>query len=63
MSVPTEADRYLDIVRENVASAVTTLSRIVIERVDGYDEYNATFKNTLKETLIALIEMREQLLY
>lgn len=61
MSVQTEADRLLDLVRERVHDATVALGQIVINQEDGYQDYDGAFKNTLKESLMALVEIRAQL--
>jgi len=61
MSVETEADRLFDLVRERVHDVTVALGQIVINQEDGYHDYNEAFKNTLKESLIALVEIRAKL--
>ncbi len=61
MSVPTEADRLLDLAKERVHDATVALGKIVTEQEEGYHDYNEAFQGILKESLLGLIEIKDKL--
>jgi hypothetical protein len=61
MSVQTEADRLLDLVKEKVHDATVALGKIVVEQENGYQYYTLEFKDKLKDSLSELMEIRDRL--
>jgi hypothetical protein len=61
MGVRTEADEQLDKADENIKAAIERLSKIVVDKCWGYDEYNKTYQHTIQESLRSLLEVRENL--
>jgi len=61
MSVRTEADERLKSAKEHLQAAIKDLSEIAINKCWGYDEYSKEWKHKMKEMLVALLEMQEEL--
>lgn len=61
MSVKTTADINLNDARGHVRLAVDRLATIVVEECDGSNEYNKSFRETMRICLHTLIEVRELL--
>lgn len=61
MSVRTTADECLNNARENIRSAIMSLSRIEVEKVYGYDEWGKDFRKVIKDSFIKLMDISEAL--
>lgn len=61
MSVQTEADDRLDDARRQVKSAVSNLSKIVVDECWGSDEYTKEFKARINDSFHTLIKVRDDL--
>lgn len=61
MSVRTEADEKREQAIDSVQTAIECLSRIVVNRCEGADDFNAAYKLGHKQALKALIEVRDDL--
>lgn len=61
MSVRTEADEHRDAAVEHINEAAQHLSKIVIERVWGWDEYKKEYLVKLEKALHDLLNMRNGL--
>jgi hypothetical protein len=62
MGVYTEADRKLDSVRAYVESAILELNDIVVTRsVSGWDDYNAEYRAKLRQAMLKLEEVRDEI--
>lgn len=57
----TTADRKLEQAKDNINEAISNLSEIVINRCQGEDEYNQTFRMKMKACLNELLDIREEL--
>ena len=47
----TIADEKLDIAKDNIDEAIKNLSKILIDRVEGWDDFREIYQKTLKEVL------------
>jgi len=61
VGVRTEADKHKDKALASINEAIQHLSAIVIERVCGWDEYNAEYSVKLELALINLLDIRKGL--
>lgn len=61
MGVRTLADEKLDETRENINSAIKSLSDIVIGECSGHDDYTTEFRMVLGDSLHDLLKLREKL--
>ncbi len=61
MSVTTEADRCLDNAKESTQSAVENLSKIIVDKVWGHDDWNDVYSNNMKKAWMLLMEARDLL--
>lgn len=57
----TTADEHLEKAREDVQSAISNLSKIVVEQCSGHDEYRSGFRLKLQNQLSSLLLVREDL--
>jgi len=58
MSVYTIADEKIESIKDNMDSAIKDLAIIMIDKVDGYDDFNETYQETLTEVMHKLIKLR-----
>ena len=63
MSVPTVADENLDSAKDHIQEAIKNLSSIVIDRVDGYDDYGEANYGVIVSALTDMLRIREELCY
>jgi hypothetical protein len=61
MSVRTRADECLDTARKAIDEAIENLSQIVVKQVHGHDDWNESFRGTMRLQFAKLLEIREQL--
>jgi hypothetical protein len=61
MSVRTTADEILDRVKHNVNEAANDLSKIVVGKEWGSNDFNPEYQKTLKESLFTLLKIRDDL--
>ena len=61
MSVATIADEKLESAKTHVRDAIKDLSEIVVQQCQGHDEFNSVYRNTIKQKLASLIEIRDEL--
>ena len=61
MSVQTTADEARDKAVEHMDDAIKELSKIVIERCSGTDEYKMSYRTALMNAMSDLIEIRDNL--
>ena len=61
MSYETTADRALDNARAAVADAVRYLGEIVVEQVNGHDEYGDKLTQAIRESFSDLMRIRDRL--
>ena len=61
MSVITQSDEELEKAKEAIQTAITALSKIVIERISGSEDFSDEYQATLRTTLMILLEVREKL--
>ena len=57
MSVRTTADEKLEEARVAIQVAAEVLSRVVVEKCWGHDEFNGDFRKKIKETFYKLVEI------
>jgi hypothetical protein len=58
VSVPNEAINHIRRAREHMDGAIMELSMVVVQRVDGFEDYKATFVQQLENTLLELLRLR-----
>ena len=61
MGVRTAADEHKDSAKAHVSDAIVELGYIIIDRCEGYDEFNSTYALALRDCLSKLIDVREML--
>jgi len=58
MSVKTIADEKLESAKKNVGAAIKDLSGIVVDKVEGHDDYVGGYKDTLILAMSKLLEVQ-----
>jgi hypothetical protein len=61
MSVQTRADQNRDDAIDHIQEAIKNLSDIVIGKCWGHDEFSDEYRQKIRKTLYALIELEEDL--
>lgn len=61
MSFQTEADVCLEEARRHIDNAITSLSKIVVERVDGHDRYLPDYYEEINTSFFELIKIRDKI--
>jgi len=61
MSYQTEADESLDEVRNHIRQARNAVSKIVVEKCSGTDEFTLEKQTTIREAFVTLLALRDQI--
>jgi hypothetical protein len=61
MGVRTTADEALDRADDLIGDAVKELTKIVVDRCWGHDEFGDSYRREIREAFLALIEVRTKL--
>lgn len=61
MSVTTLSDEHLESAKNEIEHAIKSLSKIVIDRDWGWDEFNNDYFKKMNQSLFELVEIRERL--
>lgn len=59
--VRTTADEHHDATKESINTAIDNLSKIVVDRVGGSDDYTLAYRATLRKALNSLLDIRDDL--
>lgn len=61
MGVTTTADKALDDADEHLREAIRELSRLVVDRCDGHDDYSKEYQVDIQEAFVSLLGIRAKL--
>lgn len=61
MSIRTEADRHLELAKENINFAIKELSEILINECWGYDQWNNEYTEKINNTFDQLRKIKRDL--
>ena len=56
----TTADEHRDKAIEHIKEAISELSEIIVNQCSGHNDFREEYKNSLKEMMNTLIELRDQ---
>jgi hypothetical protein len=60
-SVITTADEHLNAARESLNNLITNLSKILVDKCEGSNDYNKDLLNALHESFVSLLEIRRRI--
>lgn len=61
MGVTTTADKALDAADEHLREAIRELSKLIVDRCWGHDEFGESYKQHIQEAFVSLLGIRANL--
>lgn len=57
----TDADRDLSIAKENIQKAIEKLSKVVVDRCEGHDDFTEKYRIKICQSFYMLLKIRDTL--
>ena len=61
MSVTSEADECMDRGLNYIEQAINEISKVITDDAWGYDDYNNTYKERIRNSFMELVKIRDRL--